>query len=50
MGTWQENLFNNLLVSGILIGLLVIIYCKVRNQTLLDVIKDIKEGFASQDE
>jgi len=41
-----ENLFNNLLVAGILISLVIIIYCKVRNTTLLDVIKEVRAGFA----
>ena len=41
----QENLFSNLLVVGILGGLLIIVYCKIRNQTLLDIIREVRQGF-----
>jgi len=43
--TWQENLFSNLLVVGVLTSLAVIIYCKIKNQSLLDVIREIRIGF-----
>ena len=45
---WQQNLLSNLLTVFILGTLAVIIYCKVKNQTLGDLIKSIKE--AMQDE
>jgi len=45
---WQENLFNNLLVAGILGSLMLIIYCKIKNQTLLDVIREVRMGFTEQ--
>lgn len=48
--TWQSNLFDNLLVTGILGSLLVIIYCKIKDQSLLDVIRDIKTGFTETNE
>ena len=40
--TWQQNLFNNLLVIGILLGLTIIIYCKVTKKTLTDVFQEIR--------
>jgi len=46
--TWQSNLFDNLLVSAILISLIVIIYCRVKNQSLLDVIRDVRQGFTEE--
>jgi uncharacterized membrane protein YjfL (UPF0719 family) len=39
---WQNNLLNFLLVAAILIALFIIIYCRVTNKTLLEVIKDLK--------
>lgn len=42
-----ENLFSNLLVISILFALFVIIYCRVKNQTLLDVLRDIREFMRS---
>lgn len=44
--TWQENLFSNLLVVGILVGLVVMVYCKVTNTTLRDLIISMREAFA----
>lgn len=41
--TWKTNLFDNLLVVGILTTLAMIIYCKVTNQKLVDLIKSIRE-------
>jgi hypothetical protein len=35
--------FNNLLVIGILLSLAIIIYCKIRNETLLELWKEISE-------
>jgi len=49
MGIWQENLFNNLLVVFILLGLAIIIYCKVTNKTFVDIFKEIKEILASNE-
>ena len=42
---WQENLFNNLLVAGILLTLAVIIYCRVTNKTLTDVFQEVRAMF-----
>ena len=38
---WQQNLMNNLLVIGILLGLFIIIYCKIKGVTLIDVFREI---------
>lgn len=43
--TWQENLFNNLIVVGILLALGLIIYCRVTNKTLTDVFQEIRGMF-----
>lgn len=40
--TWQSNLFNNLLVLGILVGLALLMYCKSTGKTLKDIINDLK--------
>jgi len=44
MGFGTENLFGNLLTAFILFALFVIVYCKMTNKTLKDVILEIKEG------
>lgn len=41
-----ENLFGNLLTAFIIISLFVIIYCKMTNKTLKDVILEVKEGLS----
>ena len=38
---WQENLFNNLLVVGILLSLGVTIYCKVTKKSLTEVFQEV---------
>jgi len=45
--TLSENLFNNLLVVGILGSLVVIIYCKIKKKTLTEVIQEVREGFTA---
>jgi hypothetical protein len=42
---WRENLFSNLLVLLILTTLGVIIYCKIKDVTLVELIKSIREAF-----
>ncbi len=44
--TWQTNLYNNLLVAGVLLTLAVIIYCKVTGRTPGDLLRDLREGFS----
>lgn len=43
-------LFDNLLVVFILLALGIIIYCKLKDKTLLDVIKEIREAFSPPEE
>ena len=38
-----SNLFSNLLVAGILGSLVIIIYCKVKNKSLLEAWQEIME-------
>jgi hypothetical protein len=38
-----SNLFSNLLVAGILGSLVIIIYCKVKNRTLLETWQELTE-------
>jgi len=38
-----SSAFSNLLVIGILLSLGTIIYCRVKNKTLVDVFREIKE-------
>ena len=47
---WQENLMSNLLVLGILAGLGVVIYCKVKNLTLPEFFKEMKEIISPSEE
>lgn len=42
--TWQENLFSNLLVISILLALAVIVYCKIKDVSLGELIRQIKES------
>lgn len=41
---WQQNLFSNLLVVVVLTILGLMVYCKVTNKTLMDIIRGIKEA------
>lgn len=41
--TWQQNLFSNLLVIFILLTLAIVMYCKLKDKTLLEFFKEIKE-------
>ena len=43
---WQNNLFSNLLVIFVLLALFIIIYTKIKNITLLEMIKEIRGGFS----
>ena len=46
--TWQENLFSNLLVLFILGALVVIVYCKVKNVTMGELFKELREAMADE--
>jgi len=43
-------LFDNLLTIGILLSLLIIIYCKYTNKTLPEIIMEFKEVFSEEEE
>ena len=45
---WKQNLMSNLLTVGILGSLAIIIYCKIKNQTLGDLIKSIREATSDE--
>lgn len=42
---WKENLFSNLLVIFILLTLGIIAYCKIKDVTLVELIKELREAF-----
>ena len=44
--TWQANLMSNIITVGILLALAIIIYCKVTNTTLKELILSIREAMA----
>ena len=44
--TWQNNLMSNIITVGILLALGVIIYCKVTNTTLKELILSVREAMA----
>ena len=44
---WKENLFQNLLTSGILLSLALIVYCKVTRKTLTELIVEVREAMAT---
>lgn len=45
--TWQENFFSNLLTVTILVLLVLIVYLKATNRTLIDFIRDIRDALGS---
>lgn len=47
--TWQQNLLNNLIVISILLSLAIIVYTKVKNITLVEFAKEIKEMFSAEE-
>ena len=46
---WKENLFNNLIVVIVLGSLALIVYCKVKKQTVGEVIHDLREGMKGEE-
>lgn len=46
--TWQQNLVNNLIVFLVLGSIFVIVYCKMSNKTLGDLIVDIRGGISDE--
>lgn len=45
-----ENLFSNLLTVAILFALVVLVYAKMANKTLVDIIRDLREAFSDKTE
>jgi len=45
---WQENFLNYIIVIIVLVSLFIIIYCKIKGQTLLDVIRDLREAMSPE--
>lgn len=45
-----ENLFSNLLTVFILLILFIIIYCKMTNKTLTDIVREIRDIFKQEEE
>ncbi len=45
---WQENLISNLLVFFILGSLFILLYCKMSNKTLTELIQDIRGGMSNE--
>jgi hypothetical protein len=43
----MNNLLNNLLVMGILLGLFFIAYCKIKGTTIGETIVEIKEALTN---
>ena len=39
-----EHLFDNLLVSGIILSLIIIIYCRIKNQSIGDILRELREA------
>lgn len=46
---WQENLLNNLIVIIVLLSLAAIVYCKVKKQTIGEVIKDLRDAMKGEE-
>ena len=46
---WQQNLLSNLLVWGIMFSLFVIIYCKLKGITMIEMFKEIREILSPQE-
>jgi len=45
--TWKTNMFQNLLTIIILLLLFLIIYLRVTNKTIPELMSEIKEGLSS---
>ena len=43
---WQDNLLNYVIVITILGALFVIIWCKIKGQSLPELIRDIREAMS----
>lgn len=45
---WQQNLMSNLLVVFVLLALFIIVYTKIKQITLMEMIREIRGGFSEQ--
>lgn len=45
-----QNLLQNLIVMFVLLALFILIYCRMTGKTLLDIIKEVRDGFKTEDE
>jgi len=43
--TWQENLAGNVIAVLVIISIIVLVYCRLMNKTLFDVIREVRDGF-----
>lgn len=46
----EGELLNSLITIGVLVGLGLLIYCKLMDKTLLDVFMEVREMFSTQTE
>ena len=46
----MSNVFENLLTMTIILSLLIIVYCKIQDKTLGEIIIDVKEAMAVENE
>ena len=42
----ESTAFQNLLVAGILLGFFVLMYCKIRGQTIGDMISELRNAIS----
>jgi len=45
---WQQNLFSNLLTIAILLTIFIMIYCRVKGVTFIEIFKDVKGAMADE--
>ena len=46
MAIWQDNLLNYAIVITVLLALFIVIWCKVKNQSLTEMIRDLREAMS----
>ncbi|HUS51670.1 MAG TPA: hypothetical protein VMZ91_16000 [Candidatus Paceibacterota bacterium] len=47
---WQENLLNYLIVFLVLGSLFIIVWCKIKGQSLVELIRDLREAMSPMEE
>lgn len=45
----ENNLFSNLLTAFIIVAIFAILYCRITNKTLTDLIREIRYGITTQE-